>query len=377
LEAQKISRGSGCVISKDGYIVTNNHVIEDAEEIYVQFLEGDEYPAQLIERDPTTDIALIKIDATNLNELTLADSSKVEVGEWVLLIGNPLGMQASVSSGIVSGNERTLPGSLLIQEFFQTDAAMNHGNSGGPLLNLDGDVIGMNSCMLTSNGGNIGLGFSIPSNLIKEVLEDLSEHKRPIRGYLDMLLFPIDLPTAFTLGLPKHQGAYVYTVGPTGPAGKAGFHPGDVIVNIQDTPVKELGQLRTAIALSKPGEKLSFIVYRGTQQLSLCATVGTEPGPSAQALKVENELKVRLKPTLVDVNKDNALKTGLLVSEIDTTGPAYRAGLRIGQIILEANGKSASSIDEFSEEVFKKSFLSLTIFHVLENNKVHSIYFFR
>jgi S1-C subfamily serine protease len=254
---------------------------------------------------------------------------------------------------------------------------MNPGNSGGPLLNLDGDVIGMNSCGVSTSGGCIGLGFSIPSNLIKEVLKDLAEHKKPLRGHLDMLLFPVNASIAFELGLEKHQGVFVFAVAPQGPAGLAGFRPGDMILEVQGTPIMELGQVRTAIAFAKPGDTLTFLVRRGSEQITLLPTVGEALPASAQALKVENDLGLRVQPTLVHWKEAQDIQTGLLVTEIDTSGAAFRAGLRLGQIIIEANGRTLSSIEDLAEEVFKKTFLSLTIFHVLEDDKILSVDLFQ
>lgn len=365
--------GSGFIISKDGYIVTNNHVVANADTIFVQTFNGEEYPATLIERDPTTDVALLKIDGKNLPAIAFADSSKVEVGEWVIAIGTPLGLQSSVSTGIISGENRSYQGNLLIQDFFQIDAAINPGNSGGPLLNLDGKVIGMSTAGLSSHEGNIGINFAIPSNLIKNVLNDLFEHKRPVRGFLDMLLLPIEpSDNSSDFGFTQMQGAYVLAVGPKGPAALAGLRPKDVITKIQDIPIKEEIQARSLIALSKPGDELSFLVVRDSKKIKLTATVGEKPSPSEQELKIKKDLRICVQP--VSINPE---EIGFLITEIDTTGPAYKAGLRLGQIILETNGKKASSIDEFADEVFRKTFLSLTIFRIMENDEIRNIYLFQ
>lgn len=371
------SRGSGFIISPDGYIVTNNHVVENAEIITVQLLEGTEYSAELVERDPTSDIALIKINAENLPALSFADSSKVEIGEWVIAIGNPFGLQASVSTGIVSADERSLSNSLMIQEFFQTDATINPGNSGGPLVNLDGDVIGMNTGAVTTGGGSIGLGFSIPSNLIQKVLPDLYAQNRPSRGSIGALLYPIDPPIKHSLGLDNHQGVIVVAVAPEGPAGVAGLRPGDVILKLQNQPIRELGQLRTSIAFAKPGDTLSLLILRDSQFLTLTPVVEIEPEHSLSAQALENELGIHLQPTFLASKNGADTQKGLLVFEIDTSGLAYRAGLRPGQIIIEANGKTVSSIEDLAEEVFRITFRSLTILHVLENGKGHSVSLFR
>ena len=205
----RVAYGSGFVVSSDGYILTNNHVVEKADTITVTTLEGKEYQAKKIGTDPSTDIAVLKIEAKNLPCLTLADSSLVEVGEWVLAVGNPFGLQASVTSGIISAKGRSDLDIVRVEKFFQTDAAINMGNSGGPLVNLYGDVIGMNTAIASNTGGHMGIGFAIPSNLLQDVMQELIEHGHLTRGYLGVALQRVDADIATAVGLDKPQGALV------------------------------------------------------------------------------------------------------------------------------------------------------------------------
>ena len=370
------SQGSGFIISEDGYIVTNYHVIGESTNISVQLLGGQEYPAQVIGKDAASDIALIKIDATGLHKVSFANSSQVEVGEWVLAIGSPFGLHASVSTGIVSADSRSYPGGLLVQEFFQTDAAINPGNSGGPLVNLDGKVIGMNTMAALPGGGSIGIGFAIPSNLIQEVVEDLINNRKPVHGHLGLLLFQIDKQSAAAFGIGKGESILVVSVNPESSAGKAGILPGDVILELQNTRMRQTGEFRTAIAFSKPGDELSIAVQREDKRLVFTVTVEGQPELSPIEIKIKEEKGLKLQPTILS-KEGNDIKKGLLVEEIDTTAAAYKAGLRPGNIIFSANGKAISTIDGFAEELYKKSLFPFVILRVFDSKTSHYIFLHR
>lgn len=342
--------GSGFLISSDGYILTNNHVLEDAENTTVLLFNGEEYAAKMIGVDPSTDIALIKIDANNLPFLTFADSSTVEVGEWVIAVGSPFGLNTSVTTGVVSAEGRALQGGMLIQEFFQTDAAINPGNSGGPLVNLDGDVIGMNTMIVTTSGGSIGLGFSIPSNLLKTVSKDLREQKKLVRGYLGALLHQVDEGFAAFLGLDKSYGVYVEGVAPNSPAERIGLKKGDVILELQGSIIRDLGSFRTAIALSKPSQEISLKVHRDRQKISFSAIVAELPRLSTQALQLEKTLGIHFQPIVLDQQYSTDPKSGLLVYEIEREGVAYTSGCRAGDIFLYANKHPLASVEDLVNE---------------------------
>lgn len=345
----KLSYGSGFIVSKDGYILTNNHVVDEAETITVQLPEGKEYPAKKIGSDSSTDIALLKIDASNLPALTLADSSKVETCEWVIAIGNPFGLQASVTTGVISAKGRSDLDILRVEKFFQTDAAINMGNSGGPLINLNGEVIGMNTAIASSTGGYMGIGFAIPSNLLKEVMEELIQHGQLSRGYLGVALQRVDADIATAVGLDKPQGALVSEVVPGSPAESAGLQSGDIILELQGAPVESLGAFRNIVALAKPGTDLSMKVRREGKELTLTAKVGQNPEHSPQGMEVEEFLGILLEPVTSDIAKRFSLdtKTGLLIVEIDPDGPAFFSGLRAGYVILAVNGKAVATVEDF------------------------------
>lgn len=342
--------GSGFIVSKDGYILTNNHVVEEAETITVQLPEGKEYPATLVGSDASTDIALLKIDANNLPALVLADSSKVETCEWVIAIGNPFGLQASVTTGVVSAKGRSDLDILRVEKFFQTDAAINMGNSGGPLVNLDGEVIGMNTAIASHTGGYMGIGFAIPSNLLKEVMQDIIEHGELTRGYLGVALQRVDADIAAAVGLEKPQGALVSEVVPGGPADAAGLQSGDVIMELQGVPVDSLGSFRNTIALAKPGQEITMKVRRDGQEITVTTKVGKHPEHSSQDMKVEDRFGMSLEPITPELSKRYSIdaKSGLLILELDPEGIAYQAGLRAGYVILAVNGRSVTSIEEFA-----------------------------
>jgi len=347
--------GSGFIVSNDGYILTNNHNVEQADVVTVQLANGKEYTATIIGTDPATDIALLKIDETSLPALSLAHIDDVEVGESVLAIGNPLGFQASVSAGIVSAKGRSDFDIMRVESFIQTDAAINPGNSGGPLINLNGDVVGMNTLIVVTNGagGNIGIGFAVPCNFLKDVMQELIEHGQLIRGYLGVALQRVDSDIASALGLEKTCGALVSEVLPDSPAEKAGLESGDIILEVENTPIESAGNLRNIVALAKPGQEITLKVKRNNKTLTLTAQIGETPTDGTT--KVEDSIGLVLEPVTKELAKKYHLETasGLLVVQIDPDSLAYQAGLRSGHVILAVNGNSVSTVQEFSQAVHK------------------------
>ncbi|MBM3295950.1 MAG: trypsin-like serine protease, partial [Candidatus Aminicenantes bacterium] len=252
-------QGTGFFISADGYIVTNNHIVENAAKVKAFTVQGEEYPAKVIGTDPPTDIALLKVEAKNIPFAELGDSSALKVGEWVLAIGNPLGMEHTVTAGIVSAKGRQLGlGDLTsYEDFIQTDAAINRGNSGGPLVNMKGEVIGINSNILTPSGGNVGIGFAIPSSMAKKVVLQLKEKGQVVRGMLGVQIAtrPIDQDTQKSLNLKSRKGALINSVTAGGPAEKAGLKPYDVVIEVNGQPVENANDLRLKVADIAPGTK--------------------------------------------------------------------------------------------------------------------------
>jgi serine protease Do len=343
--------GSGFIVSPDGYILTNNHLAKDADSITVQMFDGNEFLAKKIGCDPSTDIAVLKIDGKNLPVLALADSSNVEIGEWVLAIGNPFGLQASVTTGVISAKGRSDLDIVRVEKFFQTDAAINMGNSGGPLINLYGDVIGMNTAIASHTGGYLGIGFAIPSNLLKDVMKELIEHGQLVRGYLGIAMQRIDAELATAIGLEKAHGALVSEVIPESPADKAGLRSGDVIVGADGSEIESVGALRGAIALKKPGQTIQLKILRDGKNIEITSEVAQNPETETLGTEVEDTFGLLLEPVTPELVRKYNLdaKSGLLIVQIDPESQAYRAGLRAGFVILAVNGHLVSTVEEFAK----------------------------
>lgn len=273
-EQEVQSLGSGFVIDPQGYIVTNNHVIESADEITVRFQDDTQYKATLVGRDTKTDLALLKIDAKKrLPYVGFGDSDKVRVGDWVIAIGNPYGLGGSVTTGIISARSRHINAGPF-DDFLQTDAAINRGNSGGPMFDTEGNVIGVNTAIFSPTGGNVGIGFAIPATLVQPVIQQLKEHGRTHRGWLGVKIQHVTEEVADSLGLKKPHGALVLEVTPDSPAAKAGIEPGDVILRFDGKEIKEMRELPRIVAETKIGSRASVTVWRGETTREFSITTG-------------------------------------------------------------------------------------------------------
>jgi len=348
--------GSGFIISSDGYILTNNHVIEDAISVKVTTLDGKVYNAKIIGADKKSDVALLKVNGNNLPFVTLGDSSKVEVGEWVLAIGNPLGDilqgDVTVSAGIVSAKGRQL-GIADYEDFIQTDAAINRGNSGGPLVNMRGEVIGMTSAILSPSGGNIGIGFAVPSNMAKFVMEQLKKNGRVIRGYLGILINPVTEETAKVLNLPSLKGAVVSRVEKGSPADKAGLKNYDVIVEFDGKPVNSPSQLKAMIGQTEPGKRVSLKIIRDGKEINLQVTVGELEEKEAQARygrrgeEGAGDLGIDVDTiTPREAREYGYPRAGVVITRVRSGSVAEEAGLKRGDMILEVNRTPVRNTDE-------------------------------
>src|SRR6185437_2794072 len=275
--AQRIALGSGFIIDPAGYIVTNNHVVNDADKVSVIFQDGTKHPAKVLGRDPKTDLALLKINVNHpLPYVSWGESNALQVGDWVLAVGNPFGLGGTVSSGIISARGRDIH-SGPYDDYLQLDAAINRGNSGGPTFNLQGQVIGINTAIYSPNGGSVGIGFAIPSSLAKPVIEQLREHGKVERGWLGVQIQNVTPELAKGLSLPKAEGALVAAVEKDSPAAKAGLKQGDVILSFNGNEIKKLRDLSRFVAATAPGSTSNMVVWRNGERMTLPVTVGEAP----------------------------------------------------------------------------------------------------
>ena len=374
--------GSGFVISEDGYIVTNNHVIEGADEILIEFFPGEgqpkkKLPAKVVGTDPKTDIALLKVEADNALEFVpFGDSDTALVGDWVIAMGNPLGQGFSVSVGIVSARNRALSGSY--DDYIQTDAAINRGNSGGPLFNMDGEVIGVNTAILSPNGGSIGIGFSMASNVVIRVVDQLRQYGETRRGWLGVRIQDVTDDVAEAIGLASAVGALITDV-PDGPAKEAGLLSGDVILSFDGVDVKDTRGLVRQVGNTEVGKAVKVVVHREGGTQTVLVTLGRREDaerPVPAAVKSEEPKETQEKELLgltISVLTEK-LRTdlglgekaeGLVVTNVDETSEAYTKGLRAGDLITEAGQQKVvllSQLDEriaAAEEAGRKSLLLL------------------
>jgi serine protease Do len=339
--------GSGVIVTKNGYILTNNHVVDGAKEVKVTLQDGRDFIAKVVGRDPKSDIAVVKIDATDLPTVPLADSDKVQVGDVVLAIGNPFGVGQTVTKGIVSATDRGNVGIEDLEDFIQTDAAINPGNSGGALVDIDGRLIGVNTAIMTHSGGSQGVGFAVPSNLARTVMQSLVQYGHVTRGYLGVKIQNVTPSLAQEFNLKQSNGALIGDVMPNSPADKAGLKPGDVVREFNGKAVTDSRHLQLEVAATKPDTSVPMIVLRNGDKLTLNVEVRQMPdsGQLAQA-KDDNssdtgtlngvgvsDLDPQTRQQL-DVPRN---VQGAVVTQVDPASPAAEAGLRPGDVIEEIN----------------------------------------
>ena len=355
--------GSGFVISEDGYIVTNNHVIEGADEIEIEFFSKERLPAKLIGTDPKTDIALLKVESpTPLPYVSFGDSDLMRVGDWVMAMGNPLGQGFSVSAGIVSARGRELQGAY--DDFLQTDAAINKGNSGGPLFNMDGQVVGVNTAILSPTGGSIGIGFSMASNVVTKVTDQLREFGETRRGWLGVRIQDVTPDVAEAMGLGKGVVGALITDVPEGPAKEGGLLSGDVITLFDGKPVKDVRDLTRRVADAPVGEAVKVEVLRDGKTEVLDITLGrreeaeADEAPSAKPGDKAPAKAELMGLTVEPLTRESGEKlglpadaTGLLVTKVDGTSEAYGKGLREGDLITEAGQQKVARIEDLEARI--------------------------
>ncbi|MFT0516694.1 DegQ family serine endoprotease [Pseudomonas faucium] len=354
-EAQSL--GSGFIISSDGYVLTNNHVVADADEIIVRLSDRSELQAKLVGTDPRTDVALLKVEGKDLPTVKLGDSEKLKVGEWVLAIGSPFGFDHSVTKGIVSAKGRTLPNDTYVP-FIQTDVAINPGNSGGPLFNMKGEVVGINSQIFTRSGGFMGLSFAIPIDVAIDVSNQLKKDGKVSRGWLGVVIQEVNKDLAESFGLDKPAGALVAQVLEDGPAAKSGLQVGDVILSMNGQPIVMSADLSHLVGTLKADEKAKLEIIRNGKRQTLDVTIGAMPdddadigtgsGAEGSAERSSNRLGVSVSDLTAEQKKSLELKGGVVIKEVQD-GPAAMIGLRPGDVISHLNNQAIASAKQFTE----------------------------
>lgn len=355
--------GSGFVISEDGYVVTNNHVIDGADEIQIEFFSGEELPAKVVGTDPNTDIALLKVETDEpLPFVSFGDSDTARVGDWVMAMGNPLGQGFSVSAGIVSARNRALSGTY--DDYIQTDAAINRGNSGGPLFNMDGEVVGVNTAILSPNGGSIGIGFSMASNVVSRVVDQLREYGETRRGWLGVRIQDVTDDVAEAMGLENASGALITDV-PDGPAKEAGLLSGDVILSFDGVEVADTRALVRQVGNTAVGKAVRVVVHREGGTQTVLVTLGRrEEAETAVPAAMKNSgepettekdiLGLKLSVLTDDMRSELGIPDGmdgLVVLSVDESSEAFEKGLRAGDLITEAGQQKVTSLSELDDRI--------------------------
>ena len=347
--------GSGFILTSDGYIVTNNHVVENARQVMVRLPDRQEFDAEVIGTDPRSDLAVLKIDAKRLPTLELASEDDIKVGQWVLAIGSPFSLDFSVTAGIVSALGRSLPtetGDNYVP-FIQTDVAINPGNSGGPLFNLDGEVIGVNSQIFTRSGGSIGLSFAIPVSVVRNVVSQIQEHGVVERGWLGVSIQDVDRNLAESFGLDRPRGALIAQVGRDSPAERAGLQSGDVIVAFDDEPIETSADLPHIVGLIAPGSRVEALLVRDGDEQSVTVEVGALASDQVArvdaGVSVDGSLQLlgmRVAEAEADALADLGLSGGVVIEAVEPDSPAAEAGIRDGDILTRLGSRPISRVSD-------------------------------
>jgi serine protease Do len=354
--------GSGVVVTRDGVVLTNNHVVEQAEEVQVTLSDGRKFDAKVVGTDPQSDLAVLRIEGKLPQDLTpieFGDSSALRLGDVVLAIGNPFGVGQTVTMGIVSAKGRTGMGIVDYEDFIQTDAAINPGNSGGALINLRGELVGINTAILSRSGGYQGIGFAIPASMARPIMASLLSNGKVARGWLGIAIQTVDTNLASAMGLESAQGVLVSDVSADTPAAKAGLRRGDVIVALDGKAMNDSSQLRNTVAAKEPGSKIALDIVRDGKKMRVDVALGTLPGN--QLGKAEAEIgaddgllsgvtAANLTPQLrARFEVADSVKSGVLVTSVEPGSRASRAGLRPGDVILELNRKAVDSVSALEQ----------------------------
>lgn len=358
-------QGTGVIVSEDGYIVTNNHVVRGADEVKVTLMDERSFQAEIVGTDPKTDVAVLKIDANDLTAAALGDSDAIEVGDWVIAAGTPFGLEKTITAGIISAKGRAGVGIVEYEDFIQTDASINPGNSGGPLVNLRGEVIGINTAIASRSGSFAGVGFSIPSNMVRMIMDDILDDGKVERGWLGAVIQNLDEDLAESFGYDSTEGVLIGQVVPDSPADKAGLKAGDIVIEYKGERQRDANSFRNAVAATKPNTRSELVVMRDGQRKTLTIAIGLlddeklaaaaplRPGGEQEdASESVSELGVKartLTPELARQLKLDEDLSGVVVTEVEPGSLAQRAGLREKDVVISVNGKRVETLAAFQE----------------------------
>jgi serine protease Do len=349
---QEFGQGSGFIISEDGYILTNNHVVREADKITVTLHDGRKLDAKIIGTDPKSDVAVIKVEAKNLPVIELGDSDKLQIGEWVIAVGNPFGLDATVTVGVVSAKGRSGFHIVDYEDFIQTDAAINPGNSGGPLLNLEGKAVGLNTFIVSQTGGYMGIGFAIPINMAKYAKNQLIESGKVTRGYLGIYMNSVEPDLADYFGLKQNQGVSVTNVADDSPAQEAGIKAGDIILEMDGKKIEGLQQFKNTVAMIKPGTTVTLLVFRDGEKLKKKVRIGSlgDSPFATDVSEIGHQLGLQVQELTNELARQFGYdpKEGVIVSEVTPESIAAEAGIRPGMLIVSINRREVSSVAEFN-----------------------------
>lgn len=372
---QQQGQGSGFLISEDGYILTNHHVVGDADEIEVTLQDGKKFKAKIIGTDPKSDVALIKIEDEDLPFIELGDSDALEIGEWVIAIGSPFGLQATMTVGIVSAKSRGV-GIADYEDFIQTDAAINPGNSGGPLLNIDGQAIGLNTAIVSNSpygGYNVGIGIAIPINMARKIKDQLLKSGKVTRGFLGVMMQPekISPELAEAFGLDENRGVLITKVIPDSPADKAGLKMEDVILQMDGKDVEDWQSFRNTVAMIEPGTEVDLVIFRDNKKEEIKVTIGSleEEIEKLEVSKISKKLGLQVQEVTEELARRFGFEDGkgVIVTKVTDRSPADRAGITPGMLIVSVNRKDVSNVEEFNNALEEKAETGKAVLRIIND----------